>query len=73
MKTDEEREDCSVCGGYVEDGNGDAIDCECVDCEHEWVVECCDNGVGHTWYEVECKHCGADISEDEWADIQGGE
>tara|TARA_Y100000310_G_C20246901_1_gene607247 strand:- start:222 stop:395 length:174 start_codon:yes stop_codon:yes gene_type:complete len=38
------------------------------ECEHEWVVEHHNNGVGHHWVEMECKHCNAEPTDDEVED-----
>lgn len=49
-----------------------ASPCECDDCcvchGHEWVVENHNNGVGHHWIEMECKHCDADPTDEEVED-----
>ena len=36
------------------------------ECQHEWIIEHHNNGVGHHWVEVECAHCDADITDDEY-------
>jgi len=44
--------------------------CECDDCcvchGHEWVIEQCNNGVGHSWIEAECRYCDAEITDEEY-------
>jgi len=35
-------------------------------CEgHDWIIEAHDNGVGHSWYEIECAFCGIGPTDDE--------
>jgi len=38
---------------------------ECEELGHEWIIEHHNNGVGHSWIEAECKHCDADITQEE--------
>lgn len=40
---------------------------------HEWVIELHNNGVGYYWYECECIHCDADITQEEFEALMEGE
>lgn len=51
MKTDEEREDCIKCGQYVEDSDGNPIECDC--CPYECHVSIDDDCTGIATHTVD--------------------